>query len=203
MIGGRATWTIASSALRRAPRAAEGIAVLCATGGAAAASPTAAACFAVVGIAAATVASIGAQRTADVTDLRLFAAPLYGRELARAIVLAPCVRLAVAALVALCTVAVSAAVLHRSLPNDAWGRLAALLAAEIVATLVAMSGCARRGRERSLYVALALVAGAAVAWLGFTATPTALLAAAVAGGTLGFVAVRALGETLARYDPLE
>jgi hypothetical protein len=201
MIGGRATWVLAAASLQRRPSAAEAIATMGAAG--VAFGGATAYALAAAGIAAAALAPLGASRSRAVTDLRLFAAPLYGRELARALVLGPCARLAVLTGVAGAAAwAVAAGLGHAGRPAP-WAWIALVVVAELIATLVATSGCLRRGADRRLYVVLALVAGACVALIGASLSAAALAAAAIAAAVIGFVALRALGETLARYDPIE
>jgi hypothetical protein len=201
MIGGRATWVLAAASLRRQPSAAEAIATVGAAG--AAFGGATAYALAAAGIAAAALAPLGTARTRAVTDLRLFAAPLYGRELARALVLGPCARLAALTGATGAAAWAAAGALGHAVGPAPWAWIALVIAAELVATLVATSGCLRRGADRRLYVALALAGGACVALIGASLAAAALAAAAIAAAVIGFAALRALGETLARYDPIE
>lgn len=129
-----------------------------------------------------------------VRDLMYFAAPLYGRQLARAHALT-------AITAALAPPAAFFAV--EALRGAPWSWLAifASFIASAVTSLVGLSVSLRQGNAATGYFALALAAGAAIlalfslgvsiyAWLAF-----ALL--------LGFLALRAFGETLARYDPTD
>jgi hypothetical protein len=140
--------------------------------------------------------AVGTARSNDVHDLTLFAAPLYGRQLARALAVPPCI--AAAAF----PVGTLVAMLGRGevLPPAALG--AALLGA-VVAALVGLSGAIRTTQWRWAYDALAVLAALLVAlpvWLGL---PHALGLSLCLALALGFFALRAFGETLARYDPID
>lgn len=133
--------------------------------------------------------------TRSVHSLLLFSAPLYGRELARGLAVAPC------ALALTFPLGVLGARLLSGTPGDTLGWNVAPLAA-IVASLVALSATLRDGWRAALYRALALGCGLLFATLPFAAPNLrAGLALALAAG-LGFLALRAFGETLARYDPI-
>ncbi len=131
-----------------------------------------------------------------VRSLFLFSAPLYGRELARALALAPC---AVAALFPLAAWAGFS--LLRQSHISVW--LTPLLAV-VLATLIALSATLRDRWRAALYRTLALSAAATLAITSLAlhgshrATATLALLTIIAG----FFALRAFGETLARYDPL-
>lgn len=126
-------------------------------------------------------------------DLCEQSAPLFGRELARAKALVPCI-VATLATAAYCAAAEAAGT--RDLPRVFTGAFAAA----IPSTLTAMCATIRTGPARLLYVALAA---------GVCASAYALLAA---GGSLpgevafsalvSFLALRQYGEALARYDPV-
>jgi hypothetical protein len=118
-------------------------------------------------------------------------APLYGRELARAKALVPCV----AAAFALAAFALAEALRGATdLPSTMLVALAALIAA----TLTALSATIRRGTSRVLYVALAASAcGAAYALAAHSLYAELAFCAIVA-----FFALRQYGEALARYDPI-
>ncbi len=127
-------------------------------------------------------------------DLCEQSAPLFGRELARAKALVPCV------LAALATVAYCAGAAAGGGQGDVALRLAIALPAVIAATLTALSATIRYGPSRLLYVVLAV------------ATSGAAYAIAVAGDSLAgelafcalvaFLALRQYGEALARFDPV-
>lgn len=117
-------------------------------------------------------------------------APLYGRELARATALVPCIVVS-AALAAFWIVA--------SLygpPSAIDVALAALCA--YAATLAALCATVRRGIARTLYVAIACaISGAAFGLVQVSAAAALIFCAAA-----GFIALRQYGEALARYDPI-
>jgi hypothetical protein len=118
-------------------------------------------------------------------------APLYGRELARATALVPCIIVTFA----LAAYWIVSAVYAPPQPLA----LALSFAAVYCATLVALSAGVRTGAPRILYVAMACAVPAvafaiAVAWQA--ELPLALSAPA------GFIALRQYGEALARYDPV-
>lgn|GEM_PF-1498983 len=130
--------------------------------------------------------------------LTFFAMPLYGRQLARAHAVAP-------SLMALSVpLGYAAGAALRGAPLSPALLLATVLAA-LVATLVSLSSVFRDGARAALYVALAATLGAAVTVAPFAledsvarASELAIALAAIAG----FFALRAFGETLARYDPI-
>ncbi|MBV8531908.1 MAG: hypothetical protein JO104_11355 [Candidatus Eremiobacteraeota bacterium] len=120
-------------------------------------------------------------------------APLFGRELARAKALVPCVAAALSVIVY-----TGAAFFHAA--ADAPTFFGVALAAVIASTLVALSATIRRGSLRALYIALA-------------GTTSAIAFALVVEGhsvwgelafctIVAFFALRQYGETLARYDPI-
>ena len=120
-------------------------------------------------------------------------APLFGRELARAKALVPCVAAALAALV------YAGAQLLRGAP-DVSLNLPIALAAVIAATLIALSATIRRGPARALYVLLAAAAtGAAYA---LALETRSFLAEIAFCAIVAFFALRQYGEALARYDPI-
>jgi hypothetical protein len=129
-----------------------------------------------------------------VRDLTYFTAPLYGRQLARAhAVTASCV-----AIVAPFTMLGVALLKHAPWP---WQSVVATLAGSLVAALVGLSGTLRQGAAAAAYALLAVVAGGAIVLLPLGGVPFyGWFSLAV---LLGFLALRAFGETLARYDPLE
>ena len=120
-------------------------------------------------------------------------APLFGRELARAKALVPCVAAALAAL------AYASAQALRDAPAVPPTLLIAI-AAVAAGTLTALSATIRRGAARVLYVALAAASsGAAYALVAVARSiPGELAFCAV----ISFLALRQYGEALARYDPI-
>ena len=126
-------------------------------------------------------------------DLCEQSAPLFGRQLARAKALVPCVG-AVLATLAYVSAAVVAGL--RAIPVT----LLVTIAAVIPSTLTALSATIRTGPSRLLYIVMATAASV-----------IAFALAAMAGsipGELGFavlasfLALRQYGEALARYDPV-
>lgn len=120
-------------------------------------------------------------------------APLFGRELARAKALVPCIAAALA------TLAYAAAAFVGGAP-DALRTLTMALAAVIVTTLIALSATLRVGSSRALYVLLAALAGAIAYALAVVAH--SLLAELGFCTLASFFALRQYGEALARYDPI-
>jgi len=120
-------------------------------------------------------------------------APLFGRELARAKALVPCVAAALA------TIVFAAAAFLGGAPDAALTLLISL-AAVVAGTLIALSATLRLGGARALYVLLAAAAGGIAYALAVPAhSPLAELGfCAVAS----FFALRQYGEALARYDPI-
>ncbi|GAC1495862.1 MAG: hypothetical protein NVS2B8_15850 [Vulcanimicrobiaceae bacterium] len=144
------------------------------------------------------LAAATAVEPAHVSNLRrltFFAVPLYGRQLARAHAIAP----VVAALALPAGYALGASLRGVALSP---GRLALATCAVVVATLVALSATFRDGGDRTLYVALAFGASALVVGIADTGGSHAALGALVCAAVISFGALRAFGETLARYDPL-
>jgi len=127
--------------------------------------------------------------------LTFFIAPLYGRQLARAHAVAP----AVGALAIPCGYAAGAALRGHPLAPATF--VTCVLAA-LVATLVGLSSTFRDGIRAALYVVLGFGAAAGLALPAAFGLPHALEIVTVLAFALGFFALRAFGETLARYDPL-
>jgi hypothetical protein len=199
-MSGRATFAIARAALRGS----FGVACMlagCLLALAALVPPLVSAPTVALGICAAAGAAVVPARVAGLRDLRLLAAPLYGRELARALALAPNVALLACALGAMTIGASLLRALGTPEPAHAWTRFVVFAVAGVQTTLLALPGCLREGRERALYAAVAIVAGIAIAVLGARTTPVALASALLAAAAIGLTALRGLGETLARFDP--
>ncbi len=150
--------------------------------------------FGIVGfVAAASV--IDRQHRRLLRRLTFFTAPLFGRQLARAHAIAP----ACAALSIPLAYLSGAALAGRALPAPLG---LGLTAAALVAATIALSSAFREGYRAALYVGLA---GAAALTLGLpfeSRWPHALALSAGLAVIEGFFALRAFGETLARYDPL-
>lgn len=117
-------------------------------------------------------------------------APLYGRELARATALVPCIAVSVAG-------AAYWIVASMYTPFPAPQAVVAICGS-CAAALVAMCASVRAGLLRAAYVAMACgIALAAFIAIMRNADVAALLCAAC-----GFIALRQYGEALARYNPL-
>jgi hypothetical protein len=120
-------------------------------------------------------------------------APLFGRELARAKALVPCVAAALAAIVY-----AGGQALHGA--ADAPVTLAIALAAVLAATLTALSATIRRGASRVLYVVLAGVT--AICAYALAAGARSIAAELAFCAVVGVFALRQYGEALGRYDPI-
>jgi hypothetical protein len=117
-------------------------------------------------------------------------APLYGRELARATALVPCI---------VVTAALSAYWIVASVYTRPDAVAVALSACSAyAATLIAMSATVRTGLARVVYVALAC----GVPAIAFTLTRWSTALPLIFAIAVGFVALRQYGELLARYDPV-
>ncbi|MDQ6932282.1 MAG: hypothetical protein M3160_03800 [Candidatus Eremiobacteraeota bacterium] len=135
-----------------------------------------------------------------VSELQLLeeSAPLYGRQLARARAVVPCIIVACATLTYWC-----AASLEGSTPPPYFAVL--VLSGATCTVLIALSASIRTGWPRLLYVALAF--GNAFIALQIAGnfpcfSPLAVIGELAFCVLVGFVALRAYGETLARYDPV-
>jgi hypothetical protein len=120
-------------------------------------------------------------------------APLFGRELARAKALAPCIGAAFAAVI------YAAASLGRG-SHDALLILVVTLGAVTCGTLVALSATIRRSWARALYILLAAAASAIAYVLAIVAHQ--IIAEVAFCALVAFAAIRQYGESLARYDPI-
>jgi hypothetical protein len=120
-------------------------------------------------------------------------APLFGRELARAKALVPCVAAALAAVV------YAGAQLLRGVPGVPL-MLLIVIGPVVAAPLVALSATIRSGTSRVLYVALAAATGVASYSLvnGARSVPAELAFCSI----VAFFGLRQYGEALARYDPI-
>lgn len=147
----------------------------------------------------AALAALSAAERSNVKSLRrltFFAVPMYGRQLARAHAVAP----ALAAL-ALPFAYAAGAALRGEAPSPE--RFATAILMALVSTLVALSAIFRDGSERALYIVLALAAGLTLDITDLSPVRNAPFALVASLAALeGFFALRAFGETLARYDPL-
>jgi hypothetical protein len=118
-------------------------------------------------------------------------APLYGRELARATALVPCVVIALS----LAAYWLVSTVYAR--PNAS--TVALTVFAVCAGTLVALCAGVRSGAARALYVSMACAVPAMAFGLAMLTNPALALLPCTAAG---FVALRQYGEALARYDPI-
>lgn len=132
------------------------------------------------------------QRGGRMRELELCeqSAPLYGRELARAVALAPCAG-------ATLTVAAYWSVAVLSPGAHAWAAVISLACAN-AATLIALCATLREGAALLLYLGLSTTTAIAIVAIEFPQPPAAFLLCAIAG----FIALRQYGESLARYDPI-
>ncbi len=210
---GRATWAIVRWQARREAGPwiqalvglVFGLSVLPEYAGAGRATQLGAALFAVVavGVGGWIALAFGGRQIDELRSLRYYAAPLYGRELARAHAVVPCARALLYVAGLGIGLAIAALVMHRAIPAQSSALVLALVLGQPVTALVALSGCLRRGAGRALYVAMAAVAGCTIELLGIRGDTVALVTALVASAAIGFAALRAFGETLARYDPID
>jgi hypothetical protein len=120
-------------------------------------------------------------------------APLFGRELARAKALVPCVAAAL-------SVAVFAGA--QLVRGDSAAPLMFLIAlgAVLSCTLVALSATIRAGAARGLYVLLAI--GTSAMAYTLAVVERSVLAELAFCAIVAFLALRQYGEALARYDPI-
>lgn len=133
------------------------------------------------------------QRGSHVRDLELCeqSAPLYGREIARAIALVPGIGVS-------CTIAAYWAVAIFS-PGTHWLAIIGSLTSANAVSAVALCATLRSGWSRWLYLAITGGIAALLTVILVTQLPTALLLSGIAG----FAALRQYGEALARWDPIE
>lgn len=117
-------------------------------------------------------------------------APLYGRELARATALVPCI-IVTFALAAYWGVAGGL-----SHPSPVYALLS--IPATYAVTLAALCGSVRTGSARLLYTVIGAVLTSLIFVLASVSAPICAGACALAG----FIALRQYGEALARYDPV-
>lgn len=120
-------------------------------------------------------------------------APLFGRELARAKALVPCIAGLFATLI---YAGIQLARGSRYAPLT----LIVVSPAVVACTLTALSAAVRRGWTRLLYVLLAFAASVAAYALAVVAGR--LWAEFAFCAIVAFFALRQYGETLARYDPI-
>jgi hypothetical protein len=125
----------------------------------------------------------------------VFAAPLYGRELARAEAIVPLLR----------TFSFAAAlIIGTTLRGDVPSAqtITVVLFSGTVAALTALSGALREGWSNALYALLAISTGIVTALSSRIGGYGTILVPTIIAATMGYVALRAFAETLARYDPV-
>lgn len=130
-----------------------------------------------------------------VLDLSYFALPLYGRQLARAHAIP----------MLLCALApplgyMSGSALAGVRPDVRFLLFATLAVG--VKNLASLSVAFRNGPSAWLFRALSVAGGLIVGGLAIGATADGMLASLLCASAFGFIALRQLGETIARYDPL-
>jgi hypothetical protein len=143
--------------------------------------------------------AVGGTLRVDVRDGMYFAAPLYGRQLARAHAL-----VALAGAFALPLGATLGWALRGAPGNELapGGFAVTLFCAAALSAVVALSATPRCGGARAVYALLAVGAGAVTLIPYVTGLRDAPFAGLAAALLLGFFGLRAFGETLARYDPI-
>ena len=141
--------------------------------------------------AVAVVAAVGFGATLRVRDLVFFEAPLYGRQLARALAITAVLGAVMVPLGAACTAPRSDV---PSLASDLW--------AAVATTLIATSSTLRTAAAARIYVALALGLGASIVGLAWAWNGSGFALAWSLAAAGGFFGLRGFGETLARYDPV-
>lgn len=125
----------------------------------------------------------------------LFAMPLYGRELARALAVEPCFAGLAVPLAAILGLATGGRPFEAAMGVT-------IVAATLAASLVGLSASLRTGPNAALYIALAVAAEAAIVAPLILRPAHPLLFTVPVAIAIAFFALRAFGETLARYDPL-
>ena len=122
-------------------------------------------------------------------------APLYGRELARAVALVPC---------AIVTAVAAVYWIASGIDSPVQAALAVLtIAAANAVAVVALSATLRTGTLKALYIAFSIAIGLP-ALLARDAENAGIVAGVAAVYIVAaLVALRQFGEALARYDPVE
>jgi hypothetical protein len=142
-----------------------------------------------IGVIVALLQGPGRRQYLDVCEQ---SAPLFGRELARAKALAPCIAATAATLVYCAAVALHGVAAAITLFPVA-------LAAALASTLVALSATIRSGSSRLLYVGLACATALSAYLVSALGSPAGELGFCT---LVSFFALRQYGEGLARYDPI-
>jgi len=136
-----------------------------------------------------------AQRGARMRDLELCeqSAPLYAREVARAIALVPCIGVVIALALYWIVAAISSGP-GMLVPAPLFLSMACACGVSIVA----LGATVRTGLWQIFYLLLAGFTATVIVMLEYPELPAAFLFCAIAG----FIGLRQYGEALARWDPL-
>lgn len=135
--------------------------------------------------------AIGATREDRKMRWLLMSAPLYGRELARAIVIAP-------VLIGCLAGSVTSIIGMQLVP---WYQcVIATLAAAATGNMISISGTLRIGRDRLVFLASGFVAASGIAYIGTLGGPMTTAASVLLAAVGSYFALRAFGETFARLD---
>ena len=145
------------------------------------------------------VPAVGVTLGVNVGDGTYFAAPLYGRQLARAHALVALAGASIFPFGAMLDWAVRGTLAFELGPR---GFAVPLLCACAVAALVALSATLRKGAAQMSYALLAIGAGTVTLSPALAHLDDGPLASFLLASALGFFALRVFGETLARYDPI-
>ncbi|HEX5274462.1 MAG TPA: hypothetical protein VFW34_04235 [Candidatus Rubrimentiphilum sp.] len=135
-----------------------------------------------------------AQRGGRMRELELCekAAPLYAREVARAIALVPCLGVVIALAGYWIVTGISSG------PRDlAAAPVFLSLTCACAVSVVALGATVRAGVWQAVYILLAGVVATTIVLLEYPQLPAALLFCGIAG----FIGLRQYGEALARWDP--
>jgi len=136
-----------------------------------------------------------AQRTSQMRDLEICeqSAPLYAREVARAIALVPCIGVVIALAGYWIVTAISSG------PRDlAAGPVFLSIACACAASIVALGATVRVGFWQAFYILLAALSASIIVSLEYPELPAAFLFCGIAG----FIGLRQYGEALARWEPV-
>jgi hypothetical protein len=132
-----------------------------------------------------------------IRDVLYFTLPLYGRQLARAYVV-PMLLCAIAAPLGVA----GGGMLAHSGPGFGFTFVVCASLAGSIDGLVILSAAFREGAAAWLFRGLGFASGCAAGASILAGKPLALPLAILATFVLGFVALRQLGETIARFDPV-
>ena len=138
---------------------------------------------------------IETRQAAKMRGTSYFAMPLFGRQLARALAVAPML----ASLAGPLGFAFGLALRGAPLSADLF---VSMLFANVAGSLVALSAVFRDGPRAWLYMFLTASTGTVVGLPYLLHDGGDLAWSGAIAAAIGFLALRAFGETLARYDPL-